>query len=252
MFKITSYQLKPSLTKTTFMKPFALTISLLMLFCCVKAQTPTCIVLKDSLIGSYEGGCEKGKASGIGKASGVDTYDGNFKNGLPEGKGKYTWKNGDYYDGAWKAGLKEGKGEMHLNARKKDSVVTGFWKKDVYKGENEKPYVIYNVTSDIGRVSVAKISGKKHDIVISVENLMDGNGTSMRTNSLQAATVMTDFQITRGIYLSKASTTLTNKDVTTFKDVTFPFRGVFYFGTSSVEIEFFEESNWDVTVPINK
>ncbi|WP_462253042.1 hypothetical protein [Ferruginibacter sp.] len=207
------------------------------------AQTSVCGVMADSLKGTYEGGCDKGKANGAGKAVGVDTYEGDFKNGLPDGLGKYVWKNGTYYDGAWKKGMKEGKGEMHYKIKYKDSVVAGFWKKDIYKGEYENPYTIHNVTSEMGRVGVSKM-GQGNAITITVENLIGGG--------FQSTTTMTNFQITRGQFISKSSNTLTNKEITIFRGVIFPFRGTFNFGNSIFEIEIFEVGSWDINIPINK
>lgn len=40
-----------------------------------------------------------------------DRYNGEYKNGKPDGKGIYTWANGSYYDGEFKNGLKHGKGK---------------------------------------------------------------------------------------------------------------------------------------------
>ena|ERR1043165_941939 len=73
----------------------------------------SCKVYVDSLKGQYTGGCQHGKANGYGTAIGVDTYTGNFKDGYPEGEGKYTWKNGTWYDGNWKRGLFEGNGTFN-------------------------------------------------------------------------------------------------------------------------------------------
>lgn len=226
------------------MKQLVLLLALQTFFYSVQSQTNNCIVLLDSIKGTYEGACEKGKANGIGKAIGADTYEGSFKSGLPDGLGKYVWKNGNYYNGAWKKGMKEGKGEMHYKTGDKDSVITGFWKKDDYKGIYEKPYHIYNVTTEIGRVGVSKM-GKGADVSITVEGLMSGNG-------FKTSVVMTSFQITRGQFMSKSTNTLTNKDITVFRGVMFPFRGTFNFGNSIFEIEIFEEGSWDIMVPINK
>ncbi|MBK7432767.1 MAG: hypothetical protein IPI66_02005 [Chitinophagaceae bacterium] len=214
------------------------------------AQSDPCLVSLDSLKGSYEGGCEKGKANGEGKAIGVHSYTGSFKNGLPDGQGKYTWPNGDFYFGGWKKGLKEGKGELHLPVNGIDSVITGFWKKDMYKGQYENPYQIMNNSTDIGRVAVSKIRGNTMNITVTVENLVGGG--SIYNQSLGANTRMTDHRVTRGIYQSKSSNLLTNKEVTTFQNVSFPFRIWMYFGNSNVEIEFFEEGSYDVNIPINK
>jgi hypothetical protein len=214
------------------------------------AQTTSCAVLVDSIKGTYEGECKNGKANGTGKSVGTDTYDGEFKNGLPEGKGKYTWKNGDYYYGEWKKGLKDGKGELHRFEGGKESLVTGYWKKGNYRGEYANPYVINNVTTDIGRVEVTKITDKDFTLTVTVENLQGGGGAG---SGFQPTTVMTAHQVTRGSYVSKSNNVLTNKEVTTFRGIIFPFRVILNFGNSTMmDIEIFEQGAWDVKVPINK
>jgi hypothetical protein len=233
------------------MKRICLILLLAFIYQWTAAQnTTTCLVLLDSIKGTYEGECKNGKANGNGKSVGTDTYDGEFRNGLPEGKGKYTWKNGDYYYGDWKKGLKDGKGQLHRTVDGKESLITGYWKKDNYKGEYENPYVIQNVTSEIGRVQVSKLSDKERSVTITVENLVGGG--SLSSNSFQTSTTMTAYQVTRGSFVSKSTNALTNKEITTFKGIIFPFRATFNFGNSMIEIEFFEEGAWDVTVPINK
>ena len=69
-----------------------------------------CKVLDPNLVGTYAGDCKSGKASGIGKAVGKYTYEGEFKYGLPEGKGKLTDDHGNYYKGSFKKGKREGEG----------------------------------------------------------------------------------------------------------------------------------------------
>ena len=91
------------------MKQFILLFSMVLAFNMVIAQNAPCAVLLDSIKGTYVGDCANGKANGEGTASGTDVYQGAFKNGLPDGNGKYTWKNGDFFYGGWKKGLKEGK-----------------------------------------------------------------------------------------------------------------------------------------------
>ncbi len=214
------------------------------------AQTATCTVLLDSLKGTYEGECKNGKANGTGKAIGINTYDGEFKNGYPEGKGKYTWSNGNYYYGGWKKGQKEGKGELHQFEDGKETLVTGYWKKDNYRGEYENPYVITNVTPEIGRVQVSKMSNTESTISVTVESLV--NSSSFTRSTFATTAVMTAHQVIRGQYVSKSNNALTNKEVTIFRGVIFPFRCRFEFGSSMIEIEFFEKGAWDVIVPINK
>lgn len=62
-----------------------------------KILTPECI----------SGDCKEGK--GTKKyLSGV--YEGEWKNGLRDGQGKYTWTNGDTYTGAWFEDKRNGQG----------------------------------------------------------------------------------------------------------------------------------------------
>lgn len=250
MHKITPNRTNPYfISKTNNMKQLFLFLVLLITINWAKAQTP-CSVLVDSLKGTYEGECKNGKANGAGKAVGINTYEGEFKNGVPEGKGKYTWSNGNYYYGSWKKGQKDGKGELHQFADGKENLVTGYWKKDNYRGEYEHPYVITNVTSDIGRVQVNKMSSTESSVSITVESL--NNTSSLNSSTFQTTTVMTNHSVLRGQYVSKSSNALTNKEVTVFRSVIFPFRATFNFGSSIVEIEFFEKGGWDVIIPINK
>ena len=44
---------------------------------------------------------------------GKEEYEGEFKNGLKEGYGKYIYKDGSFYIGEWKNGLKNGKGIIY-------------------------------------------------------------------------------------------------------------------------------------------
>lgn len=224
------------------------------LLCCsahaLTAQTPDCKVMPDSIKGTYSGECYNGKANGSGKSVGVHTYEGDFKSGYPEGRGKYTWANGDYYYGGWKKGLKEGKGELHRFEDGKESLITGYWKKGNYRGEYENAYMINNVTPEIGRVQVSKINDKDFSLTITVTNLVGGG--SLTAGSFQTNTTMTAHQVTRGSYVSRATNTLTNKEINTFRGIVFPFRLIMNFGSSMIDMEFFESGAWDVTIPINK
>lgn len=212
------------------------------------SQNTGCKVLPDSLQGTYEGACKNEKANGVGKATGANTYEGVFKNGLPDGKGKYTWRNGDTYEGEFKKGLKDGYGEFHKKRTYADSVITGYWKKDIYKGEFEKPYIVHNTTYDISRLEVSKVGSADKTVTISVTLLAGGGSFASRTN--KTIVTMTNYQIIRGLFLYKSGSTASNKDITIFRGVEFPFRGKFYFGTTSFEIEIFEAGEWDILVPV--
>lgn len=232
------------------MKKLPTLLLFLFSFVQIHAQDTECKVLADSLKGTYTGDCKNGKANGTGKAVGIHTYEGDFKNGLPEGKGKYTWANGDYYYGGWKKGLKEGKGELHRWEDGTEKLITGYWRKGNYKGEYENAYKITNVTTDIGRVQVEKMNDNEASVSVTVEAL--NTSSSLGRSTFQTSVVMTSHQVIRGQYVSKSSNALTNKEVTVFRGVIFPFRCTFNFGNTILEIEFFEQGAWDVVVPINK
>ncbi len=114
-----------------------------------------CKVLMPAISKSYTGECKKGLAHGEGSAMGDDYYDGQFKKGWPNGRGKYTWHDGAVYEGDWSMGIREGKGTMYyIN----DSVVSGHWKDDVFIGEILIPSYQITRKSGVIRSSISKIS----------------------------------------------------------------------------------------------
>jgi len=118
----------------------------------VNGQQTDCKVMLPGIHGTYTGDCKKGLAQGNGVAQGVDRYEGHFLKGLPDGKGIYRWADGSYYDGEWKSGMLEGKGRMV----KGDSVITGYWKANKYHGN--KPPVSYKITANrnVQRYTITK------------------------------------------------------------------------------------------------
>jgi len=103
----------------------------------------TCKVLIPDLVGSYTGKCKNGLAHGKGIAEGKDRYEGKFKNGVPDGNGKYTWSTGDIYEGNWENGKKEGDGKLIFKVGGIDSVKIGIWKDDkFFRKIKPKPYTI--------------------------------------------------------------------------------------------------------------
>lgn len=93
-----------------------------------------CKVLKAEISLSYSGGCKKGLAQGQGEAFGIDSYKGNFKKGYPNGKGTYTWSTGEIYTGEWKNGMRQGSGIYSFFIENRDTTIKGRWLKDEYLG----------------------------------------------------------------------------------------------------------------------
>lgn len=119
------------------MKRFLFVLSVLTFMFAFQAHAQEkCKVLSANLSGQYLGECKDGLANGKGIAVGIDKYDGQFVNGLPEGKGTYIWADGSKYKGDWKNGKRNGQGTF--TSANLDSILIGLWENDVFKGEVKK------------------------------------------------------------------------------------------------------------------
>ena len=56
-------------------------------------------------------------------------YDGQYKDDLKHGVGKFVWADGRFYDGEWKNGQRHGRG-MYQNTRSEQRV--GYWDEDKF------------------------------------------------------------------------------------------------------------------------
>jgi len=214
-----------------------------------------CTVQVDALKGTYEGDCKKNKADGKGTAAGEDTYTGEFKNGYPDGNGKYTWKNGDWYEGEWKKGVREGQGSMHyVNMKTRDSLVTGFWKKDKYVGKYEKPYIVHSKTPDITRTDVTlNRETVLNEITFSIESVSGGAPIGVTSGTIIPKITITDITIVSGQYMNKIdNNNLPKTFISTLKDVQFPFRARISLGSDQLDIEFFEKGTYKIEIKILK
>lgn len=160
------------------MKKILVFSTMILLSLSIFADNNSCKVLLKNIDGKYNGQCKDGLASGQGIAMGVDTYVGNFLKGLPDGKGVYTYKNGDVYKGHWTQGQKNGRGVFiyTLPGTQITQIVKGYWKDNQYVGksldtDSVKPY---NVTSTFGIMdySVKRTDSLNTKITISIKDLM--------------------------------------------------------------------------------
>ena len=89
-----------------------------------------------------------------------DEYQGELKNNIPEGFGKYIWQNGKYYIGQWKNGKKEGKGAKYAQAPNGKDRITyeGDFHNDLYDGKGK--YTFSNGEYYIGEWSKGERNGK--------------------------------------------------------------------------------------------
>lgn len=206
-------------------------------------QAQDCKVSAEAIKGTYTGDCKDGKANGKGKSVGTDTYEGEFKNGMPDGYGEYTWSNKEVYKGNFKKGDKDGQGEMKFISKAgKDSTVTGFWKKNKYIGLYEKPYLVGDKTTKINRVDFSLARNTQQYGVININTYMISGSD---------APEITDITILAGDYVTKSGSLLGKSAVTRLQQVTFPFRARFrYSNGEMVDISFNEKAEYEISVGI--
>jgi len=151
-------------------------LSWLLLMCALNSYSlggDSCKVLVKEISGTYIGGCKDSLAHGKGTATGEDVYVGEFKNGLPDGKGKYTYKGGNIFSGTWVNGVKNGPGKFTYSAGGKTMTLKGYWVNGEYAGASN-PDELYRVTnhSGIEHYEIKKLEGKEVKITITFIRLM--------------------------------------------------------------------------------
>ena len=248
---------QPVTMKRILLLPFVLVLSITF------ALSQPCIVKIDSLKGQYTGDCRNGKANGFGTATGVDSYTGNFKDGYPDGEGKYSWKNGTWYNGGWKAGLFDGNGTYNkVDQNKPDSatLVTGYWKAGKYIGKFQKPYSFTALTGGINDLNGRKIRDQKAEITIAVKSTTAG-ASSIYKNILPKPKLVS-VELTEGLFQQRADNeTAALMNIYTFRNVTFPFQAILSFETTGtnplpstqekIKIEISETGSWYIQVNID-
>ena len=236
------------------MKTFSFCCLVLFTFVSIKSgyTQDTCKVLMGGIDGNYEGDCRKGKANGKGRATGTDLYIGEFKDGLPHGKGIYRWKNGDFYEGDWVRGKKEGKGGMSFKrSGKPDSVISGYWKNDLYSGLNIKPYIIHSRSYKVIKVSVSKNPKQSSNtIVIEIQNTTGGSETLKGTSNPKPE--ITDIAVQKGTYgfITKVMPGVKSTSQQ-LNQVEYPFRATIKVGDQEADVEITEPGFWKIFVNIN-
>jgi hypothetical protein len=236
------------MAKTNFLKAKAACLALVSFS--FTAYSQTCEVDKETLKGTYTGDCKKNKAHGKGKAVGTDTYDGEFKNGIPDGNGTYTWSNKNEFEGKYVKGLREGRGKMTFKKEgTADSVVEGFWKKDVYIGKNEKPWQVISKTGSVRSVEAEYTPDNLSRVKIIITNTTGGVGTS---SDVSPRARVDNIIVLKGNFQRQTNLETHYKSTeTSFIEITFPFRIKLQMGREEVDIEMFEVGSYTINISIN-
>lgn len=203
------------------------------------SQNVECEVLLNGLDDSYNGDCKKGLANGKGIATGkLGKYTGDFKKGFPSGDGKLEYSRGSYYEGEWSRGMRDGKGKYIHSA---DSIIDGYWERDVYLGIYQYPYKVIS-SRGLTRYKFTKIG----DTPNSVEVQFKRNGVRNMDDIVSIST-----QYNSGSQLEQ-------RNYFGFEQVEFPFEGKFLLtinnklrtNTLTAEFEFivYHKGKWILSI----
>ena len=211
-----------------------------------------CTVKVKELQGSYEGDCVKGLAEGDGKAIGIDTYIGNFVKGVPDGFGKYMYKNNNFYIGSFKKGKKHGLGEVHyLDGTKKDAdtLLKGYWKEDNYIGLYPYQYKTINKSGLVREVNYTN-EGNANNPKITIELTKENSG-QQSFSSIISNPVLRNITLKGGSYTNiEKVTTQTTKNIYYLLNVEFPFKAVLEIDDEQVEVEINQKADWKIFIKL--
>jgi hypothetical protein len=211
----------------------------------------TCKVLMEAIKGEYTGECKKGFAHGKGESKGMWRYAGNFKNGLPNGKG-ILYATTYFFDGNFLDGLKEGKGEMHYTRpNETDSIIKGYWSGDEYRGKSYITYVT-DAVPKFDRVEISPTAESGNRITIEIATTSSANGGF---SSQSVSIFLTELMSVKLRSLLKLVNSFDSplKSTTVFEITEFPItlRGVLSNG-QNFNLELYKSANWTLRIFINK
>jgi hypothetical protein len=200
-------------------------------------QVTDCKVQLPALSGTYSGECKKGLAHGKGVAQGIDHYEGQFIKGLPEGNGIYKWADGSWYEGEWKKGMREGQGRLV----KKDSVISGYWSADKYKGKALVPSYKITHSRSVARSTISKSIDSGNGVKIKI--MLGGSDNTEIEDFTLAYTSGSEYRngVTYGIEHSSLPLEVTVRYITWNQLHTVQYDVLF-------EFTIFDPGTWNVTI----
>jgi hypothetical protein len=162
---------------------FSLFFSLLIVNALIAQENP---VLVKELQGNYVGKLKKGLANGKGVATGTDKYEGYFRQGYPEGRGTYTWQNGDAYTGKMSHGKMNGEGSLKFTINAKDSIISGIFEEGKYIGPKPLADLKIQRLTNAASITAIKTSPTVNDIYVYITR--DGRSASIGNLTFHANT----------------------------------------------------------------
>ncbi|MEQ6118223.1 hypothetical protein [Reichenbachiella sp. MALMAid0571] len=218
--------------KIHFMKISLILIITILINSYSYSQSTDCEVKIESISGSYTGDCKKDLAHGQGISKGTDTYEGEFKKGFPDGKGKYTWSNGDVYEGGFKKGSKDGKGILIVGKVIKE----GYWKEDEFIGKDPYTYKVMSRDNTITKITAIRKGTDKNQVDITYQKL----GRKVSYGNIQVKNLVGNF-----------GSIVQNQWVKTMQAVEYPVRMVIS-GNDNFDLLINQPGYWVVTVELVK
>lgn len=209
-----------------------------------------CKVLDPNLAGVYTGECKNGKAEGLGKAAGTNTYEGQFKLGLPDGTGIYSDAKGNSFKGSFKKGKRDGEGVAIIKTETGETnTVTGFWKKDVYIGLFESTYKLVTKTYMVNTVN---ITFEPASSIPTIElNLESVTGGSVDVHGDIPKPTLSEAIFVKGSYQNMSTiSTQQKRNTYILQNLIYPATVIFKVGTEEVQINFNEQKNYKVTITL--
>lgn len=220
--------------------------------------TPSCKVELSSLIGSYKGACKNGFANGQGEAVGTHHYIGQFKNGLPNGRGIYYFSDSTYYTGNFQDGIKEGKGEMHYQYKGlTDSVLKGYWSGDAYRGTVYQTYR-FNTSETFDFYDIAATPQSGNTITIQMSTTTgapDGTAVSLTGKDRSGYVLtLTDIISTNDCILTNVANRTTSKNsFYTYTLSKFPANLFLTLSNGrTIELDLYKAAKWNMRLYLNK